>query len=71
MLNWLKLVFSDPNGVPDDARITAMCAVFTALGLAIYAIVVKGQVFEMQAYGVGIGALYAGVGASFKLRGNA
>ena len=69
-MNWLKQVFSDPNGIPDDARITAMCTVFTALGLAIYAIVFAHQAFDMQTYGIGIGALMAGIGGMLRLRGN-
>ena len=69
-MNWLKQLFSDPAGIPDDGRIGAMAAIFTGLGLAIYAVVHAHQVFDMQAYGIGIGALMAGIGGMLKLRGS-
>ena len=68
-MNWLKQVFSDPNNFPDDGRIGAMAIIFTGLGLAIYSVVYNHQVFDMQTFGIGSGALCAGVGGMFKLRG--
>ena len=69
-MNWLKQVFSDPAGIPDDGRIGAMAAIFTGLGLAVYSVVYARQAFNMQTFGIGIGALFAGVGGMFKFRGN-
>lgn len=68
-MNWLKQLFADGNGVPDDARIAAFLIVLTYCGNSIFA-VIRGEhhSFDMQAYGIGAGAMVAGVGALFGLR---
>ncbi len=69
MINWLKGLIADPQGIPDDGRIMAILAILVGLGLAVYSVVWERQVFSMQQFGVGVGALFAGVGGMFKLRG--
>ena len=39
-----------------------------ALGLQIYVVVWKGQPFDLQAFGIGMGALCASVGAALNLK---
>lgn len=46
----------------DPARIYGAIAVLTFIGLAIYAVVGKGQAWDAQAYGIGFGTLLAGFG---------
>ena len=52
----------------DPARVYLAVAVLTFLGLAIAALVVKGQPFDPQAFGFGFGALLAGGGLGVKLK---
>ena len=40
----------------------------TAIGLAIFSVVYKGQVFNYQDYGLGTAALFAGVGVALGLK---
>ena len=66
---WLLSVFEDANGVPDEARFCAVSLVITFIVLAGVDIIVHAHTFDMQAFGVGSGALSAGIGGWFKLRG--
>ncbi len=66
---WLKSVLTDPNGLWDDARICAVLMVLAYIGLSGWDVIKLGQHFDMQQFGVGAGALSAGVGGWFKLRG--
>lgn len=66
-MEWIKQVFSDPKGTPDDARIAAFILVLTYCGAAVYALY-KGQTWNPQEFGIGAGALVAGVGVLFGQR---
>lgn len=64
-MNTIRTVIKDCltgiDGVTyDPARCYGAIAVFTFLGLAIYAVVYKGQAWDPQAYGIGFGAVLAG-----------
>jgi hypothetical protein len=56
------------NETHDFMRWLGMLGGLTALGLQIYAVVSKGQPFDMQAFGIGLGALVAGVGAALGMK---
>lgn len=71
MINYLARLFADPCGCPDDARYAAMLMVLAYIGLSGYNVVCLAHAFEPQQFGVGAGALAAGVGGWFKLRGPA
>lgn len=62
-----QLVTESDNVTHDIYRYLALAAILTGLGLAITA-VVKGQPFDMQNFGIGIGALFAGVGVALGLK---
>ncbi len=55
----------------DEMALLAVLGVLTFLGLAVYAVVWKGQVFDPQGFGAGlglaIGAAAAGMGLKAKL----
>ena len=70
LFTWLKSIFEDTNGVPDEARFCAVALVFAFIIFAGFDIIAHAHAFDMQAFGVGAGALSAGVGGWFKLRGN-
>ncbi len=67
-MNWLKSMLTGADGTIDDARVHASLMVLAYIGSTVYAIH-KGQAFDPQAFGVGAGALSAGVGGWFGFRG--
>ena len=69
MKTWLKSLLSDAAGGLDDARLAAMLMVVAYIGLAGYDVIGAHRPFDMQQFGIGAGALSAGVGGWFKLRG--
>ncbi|RTL40573.1 MAG: hypothetical protein EKK53_15405 [Burkholderiales bacterium] len=56
------------NVTHDIGRWAAVASIVTGLGLQIYAVGWRGQPFDMLAFGGGIGALAAGIGALLKLK---
>lgn len=56
------------NKTHDIGRWGAVSLCVTGIGLQIYAVVQKGQPFDMQAFGIGSGSLAAGIGAMLKLK---
>ena len=68
-MNWLKDIVTGIDGVSYDVvRVLAVIAVAEALGLAAYVVVYKGQAFDMQSYGIGLGAIFVSVGVALKLK---
>lgn len=55
------------NATYDVIRVLALASVVVGLGLEVYG-VVCAKSFDMQAYGIGLGALFASVGAALKLK---
>lgn len=45
----------------------ALACIASAIGLEIYVVGWKGQPFDMQAFGVGVGSLFAGTGVAIKM----
>lgn len=68
--SYVAALVADSNGVPDDARVCAMFVVLCYCALTAYSVVAHKQVFDAQQFGVGAGALAAGVGGWFRLRGS-
>lgn len=66
-MNALKTMLSDATGTYEIAKASGALVVLTYLGLAIYAVVAKGQTFDPQSFGIGAGAVIAAMGAALKL----
>lgn len=68
-MNVLRDLLTGVDGVTHDfMRYIGLGGALTALGLQIYVVVVKGQPFDLQAFGIGIGALSASVGAALHMK---
>lgn len=52
----------------DVVRWLAVLCVVEALALVAYAVIWRGQAFDLQAFGIGCGALFVSVGAALKLK---
>lgn len=65
-----KQILTGKDGETHDViRWLALAAVVVALGLQIYVVAYKcSQPFDMQAFGLGLGAVFASVGAALKLK---
>ena len=69
MLDWIKKLFADANGVPDDARIAAFLLVLSFIGNSITGVVMStSHAFDAQAFGIGAGAQSSCVTASMAIR---
>lgn len=69
MPKWMKDMFTErDNETADVTRVLAALSIITGLGLAIISVVWKDTPLNMQDYGIGIGALFAGVGAALGLK---
>jgi len=56
------------NETHDMGRYIAILSFMTAFTLEVYSVVKLGKVFDIQAFGTGVGILMAGVGAMLKLK---
>lgn len=56
------------NQTWDVSKMLAAASVLNAIGLTIYVVAFKGQPFDLQAYGIGISALFAGTAALLKFK---
>lgn len=63
-----QMMTESDNMTHDLHRYLALASILTGLGLQIYAIGWKGQSFDMQMYGIGIGALFTGVAVAMKMK---
>jgi hypothetical protein len=63
-----QLVTESDNTTHDLYRYLALASIVVGLSLMIYSVVVKGQPFDMQTFGIGVGALFAGVGVALGLK---
>lgn len=62
-----QLMTERDNRTHDIYRYLALLAIVVGLALNVYA-VVKGQPFDMQTFGIGTGALFAGMGVALGLK---
>lgn len=65
LLDWFTEV---DNKTFDITKALAVVSVLTGVGLAIFSVVFKGQLFNYQDYGLGTAALFAGVGMALGLK---
>ena len=63
-----QLLTGADNQTHDVLRWVGLGGALTALGLQIYVVAVKSQPFDMQAFGIGLGALVASVGAALGMK---
>ena len=69
-MNWINRMFSDADGIPDDARVSAVMIVLAFVGNSIFAVVMSStHGFDAQQFGIGVGAMAAGLGLWFGQRG--
>lgn len=69
MKEFVKQMFSDPSGCPDEARAAAFLLVLSFIGDSIASVVMSPtHAFDAQQFGIGAGALAAGVGVWFGQR---
>lgn len=66
-MNWIRKMFEDAKGVPDDARVSAFIMVLGFVSSSFWSLF-SGNAFDPQNWGIGAGALAAGVGGLFGLR---
>ena len=66
-----QLLTESDNITHDIYRYLSLLSILTGLGLQIYVIGWKNQPFDMQTFGIGIGALFAGVGIALGLKKDA
>lgn len=70
LAQFVRRMLSDADGEPDEARFAALGLVGAYIGNSIYSVVMSPtHAFDMQAFGVGAGALTAGIGGWLGLRG--
>lgn len=68
-VNWVAAMLSDAQGVPDEARVGAMLLIAAFVGNSIVSVVMSASHdFNAQNFGIGAGALAAGLGAWLGLR---
>lgn len=68
MSAWRDILTGIDGQTHDIGRHLALATSAAGIGLQVYAVVVRGQPFSFQEFGIGAGALAAGVGAMLKLK---
>ena len=69
LIKILKDVSTGIDGESYDViRLLSILVVLVALGLTIYTVVYKQTNFDIQSYGIGIGSIFAAIGAALKLK---
>lgn len=56
------------NQTFDITKALSALSILSAIGLAIYSVAIKGQIFNHQDFGIGISTLLASSGVAFKLK---
>lgn len=65
----LQHLMTESNNITHDLyRYLSVLSIITGLGLQVYSIGWRGQAFDMQTFGIGVGALFAGVGVALGLK---
>lgn len=65
-MSFIVEMWTDDEGKPEPAYIWGGIATAIGLGLQVYC-TVKGKPFDLQGYGIGAGALVAGLGVGKKM----
>lgn len=66
---WLNAILSEPdNKTPCPVRLIGIVGTVFALVLVGYSVFVLQQPFDLQAYGIGFGALMATLGAALGIK---
>ncbi len=68
MSQFLKDLLTDHQGRVDEQALLSVCGAVVFLGLEIYAVVVRGELFDPFGFGAGIGTLLGATSAGFGLR---
>lgn len=69
MRKLLRDILTESDNVTHDLyRYLAIVSIISGIGMQIYAVGWHSQPFDMQAFGVGTGALFAGVGVALGLK---
>lgn len=63
-----ELMTEGDNLTHDLYRYLALASLVTGLCLSVYSVGWKGQAFDMQTFGLGVGSLFAGVGIALGLK---
>ncbi len=70
MKSWWRMLFTHGDNITHDlARYLAALSVLQFLFLAGWGVVHNNTPFDMQSFGIGIGATFTGLGAYFGFRG--
>ena len=70
-MNWINKMFCDEAGIPDDARVAAFLIVLAFVGNSLFAVIASPtHAFDAQQFGIGVGAMAAGIGVWFGQRGH-
>lgn len=62
-----QLLTESDNRTHDVYRYLAVAAIAIGLGLNIYT-VIRGEPFDIQGFGIGVGSLFTGVGIALSLK---
>ena len=65
---FMDMITGKDNLTVDLFRILSALSVLVALGLECYSVLIPGHPFDLQAYGVGVGAVLLSAGGALKLK---
>jgi hypothetical protein len=65
----VRQCFTESDNITHDLyRYLALFSIISGIGLQVFAVGWHGQTFDMQQFGIGTGALFAGVGVALGLK---
>lgn len=68
-MDWWKNLIADPNSRhSDEMAVLCILGVLTFLFLSVYAVVYRGQTFDPQGFGIGLGAAIGTAAAGMGLK---
>jgi hypothetical protein len=70
MINWLNRLFSDPQGIPDDARVWSFALVISFIWLEFSNVYFLKQPFDAIHFATATGILATSLAAMLRIRGN-
>lgn len=59
MKRFLCELVSDPQGRSDELALLSICGVMSFIGLELFAVVVRHQMFQPEGFGIGLGSAIA------------